>query len=112
MPRANSHEKQHETEYTFTRAAIDLVNDLQVTSRVQVSISLYPSSQRGVFTIAVEAVDTATGDDGRVVARVQATYPDGRSLTMSAKLFQMCNSLAQMVEARLGKRHWGALAEE
>ena len=102
MIRKNGHERQHETEYTFTRAFTDMCDEMQSSQLARVFTEIYPTGQKGVVHIEMRAVDARKGLPEVVLAKVSATYPDGKTLTLSAKLFQMSNSLYQMNEARLG----------
>lgn len=100
MGRQSQHERQHESEYTFSRAAWDAVEDARLSNYVSTHVMLVPMAQKGVWHVVVEARSTLDGEKGAVVARHSGSYPNGRALTFSAFLFQLMNSVIQMVEAR------------
>lgn len=94
-----NYDRQSDSEYTFTRAAWEMLRDAEVAYCVQCALEVVPTAQRGVFYIGIQARSTATEEKGRRVAFVQGSYPNGRAATMSAYLFALANSLAQMCES-------------
>jgi hypothetical protein len=99
MSRKSNHERQHETEESFAKAAWEVFVDTEVRFVVRVEVQLVPTNQRGVFFVGVTARSMAAHDPERRLAYVQGSYPNGRSLTLSAYLFGLANSIGQMVEA-------------
>jgi hypothetical protein len=99
MGRKSNHDQQHDSEYHFAKAAWEAFRDMEGTHNVQVEIQLVPTSQRGVFFVGVSARSRLVSDTERRLAYIQGSYPNGRSLTLSAYLFGLANSLGQMVEA-------------
>jgi hypothetical protein len=99
MTRKSNHERQHETEESFAKAAWEGFVETEVEGNVRVEIQLVPTNQRGVFFVGVTAWSLRAGDQARKVASIQGSYPNGRSMTLSAYLFGLANSLGQMVEA-------------
>jgi hypothetical protein len=105
MSRQSTTEKQHESEYTFMRAYTDLVDELAVTYKADIYCQLIPTLQKGVVHVSLSALSSRTDERSRTLARVQGNYPDGRTLVLSAKLFQLANSLLQMVESVRGEEY-------
>lgn len=98
MSRASNLTKQQSTEVEFTRAAWDMFRDTELEYSVQIALEVVPTAQRGVFYIGIQARSTAIEEKGRRLAYVQGSYPNSRAGTLSAYLFALSNSLAQMVE--------------
>jgi hypothetical protein len=94
-----NYERQSDTEYTFTRAAWETLRDTELSYGVRCSLEVVPTAQRGVFYVGIQAWSTNTEEDGRRIACVQGSYPNGRAGTLSAYLFALSNSIAQMCDS-------------
>lgn len=96
MSRKDNYTRQHETECEFTRAAWEMVRDTELGCSVRIVVDMVPTGQRGVFYIGMRALSTLEEEKNRQVGFVQGSYPNGRAGTLSAYLFAVSNSLAQM----------------
>jgi len=81
----------------FARAAWETLRDMEIECKCAADIRMIPTMQRGVFFVAIEATSTTAGEQPRKLAAIQGSYPNARAATLSAYIFALANSLAQMV---------------
>ena len=86
-------------EYEFTRAAYDELRDCEVSNDVTFVLSLEPTGQRGVWALAVVALDAEGVDGLAYVARWAGSWPNSMAISYGAFLYQACHRCCRMVEA-------------
>lgn len=99
MSKQSNWQRQHQTDEDFTRAAWDLAMDAASDMGVNVSVQLYPSIQRGVWVFVLEARSIRKGENGRIVAAYQGSYPNGTAAALSSYLFRAFTCIVQMCES-------------
>ena len=86
-------------EYEFTRAAYDELRDAEKLYDVTFVLSLEPTGQRGVWALAVVALDAEGVDGLAYVARWAGSWPNSMAISYGAFLYQACHRCCRMVEA-------------
>jgi hypothetical protein len=110
MGRTSNWKRQHVADEDFTRAAWDTLVDLERSFSVQVTISITPSTQRGVWVLWMAAHSRRKGEDNRQVARYQSSYPNGTAAALSSYLFA-CMSSFYLQVAAAAEEEWRALCD-
>jgi len=98
MARASNFSRQSTSDEDFTRAAWDLLKDVELNTYGSVQIELRADLRRGVWklntTVFVERVE----GHPYALIRYQGDYPNSRAATLASYLFAHMNTVAQMAE--------------
>ena len=86
-------------EYAFTRAAGDELRDAAQTYGVYFAVRTELSEQRGVWYTCVEAFEKLEGEPARRIASYRGSWPNPRTISYGAFLYQCCHRVCRMVES-------------
>lgn len=111
MARSSNWSRQAQSDEDFTRAAYDLLRDIERSTYSKVRIELRADLQRGVWE--VYSMVLVEREEGRqeVLCGWSGYYPNSRAASFAAYLFAHMNTLAQMAgEAYNTWQKWGGRA--
>lgn len=91
--------KGDQGEYEFTRAATDELRDAERQYDVKFELALIPTSQRGVWELAVLVQSKGEHESWHYINRYQNTWPNSTPMSYGAFLYQCCHRVVRMVEA-------------
>lgn len=97
MARSGNRDRCIAGDEEMVRSAFDTARDMELSEGVAVVVKLWPTSQRGVWQVTIDAMGTRPDDLSTSVWSISGRFPNGVAGTLSAFLFGKMNSLSQMV---------------
>lgn len=97
----------------YLRSFWEEIVDLEREFNAVVTVTLYATTQRGVFTVEIRALEMSLLHNGQPVTHsISKRLPDGGSLTFCGGLWDAARKLNDMVCEVVAERHRTAMSGE
>lgn len=111
MTRVSNFRRSSQSDEDFTRAAWDLLRDIEKSTYSEVKVQLKADLRRGVWTVETDVWVERVEGKPYSICRHKGEYPNSRAASFSAYLFAHMNTLAQMAEGAYNEwLKWGGRA--